>query len=75
MKFVYLITAFFASTNTLRVASDTENYSSEDANKCKSEGGSYGRQGLMGFWGCVKNHSDAFKPCKSSDDCLGDCIV
>lgn len=30
---------------------------------------------MMGSYTCVKYYKDGYKPCKSSDDCEGDCIV
>lgn len=51
------------------------NFNSADQTACKKNGGRYRKDGLAGFYTCVKGYKDAFKPCTKSDDCQGDCIV
>ena len=42
---------------------------------CAVTGGEWRREGLAGVFRCVHKYADAGKPCQSSDECLGGCIV
>ena len=42
---------------------------------CESAGGTVGPGGLLGFDQCVQPYVDAGAACKSSDDCLGRCLL
>ena len=79
MKFAFILGAILAvSTNSLQVKPEKtpdSNFSREEEKKCKTEKGKYKKVGFMGTYKCIHSFSDAFKSCKSSDDCKGDCIV
>tara|TARA_R110002096_G_scaffold40698_3_gene110437 strand:+ start:49 stop:462 length:414 start_codon:yes stop_codon:yes gene_type:complete len=42
---------------------------------CESAGGTVGPGGLLGFDQCVQPYADAGAACKSSNDCLGRCLL
>ena len=42
---------------------------------CESAGGTVGPGGMLGFDQCVRPYADAGAACKSSDDCLGRCLL
>ena len=73
MKFVLLLSALLATT-TFGIKMSTS-YDPVDARKCAKSGGQYKKGGLWGTYSCIKKYADAYKPCTSSEDCLGDCIV
>jgi hypothetical protein len=43
--------------------------------RCIESGGKMLSVGLLGTSECIIEHNDANKPCTSSDECEGDCII
>lgn len=76
MKFTCILAALLASAVALRVEPVNEpTYNKADADACKASKGRYKRDGLVGNYYCVHTFKNAFKPCTSSSECEGGCIV
>ena len=57
------------------VPESTEAYVEGNMKLCAAEGGSYQREGMLGWWRCTMPYSDAGKACSDRSDCEGKCLT